>query len=109
MPKFCEDICIKKPDIFVWIIHSRDMRGVDLDALRRVCWSAEQNKWSARYPHSDRRYLTIADTFLELLRGARPFSICKEEVATVGHFPSMYNFWICEFPRTPTGEVQDRQ
>ena len=37
LPKIYEDTCVRKPDIFVWIICSRDLSKVADDDLKRIC------------------------------------------------------------------------
>jgi hypothetical protein len=106
MPQIYGDMCIKKkrkplPDIFVWIICSRDLSKVGPEARKRVCWSKEQCKWSETHSYSDWAYAKIADSFLEKLRVEKqtetPFSVISEAIATNGDFPSTYHFRICEF------------
>jgi hypothetical protein len=105
MPQVYEDICIKKPDIFVWFVCARDLSAVSSEAVKRICWSAEQCKWSSRNPYSDRSYLTVVDSFLERLQAVRAFSVIREEIATSGDFPSVYHLRICEFPpRASSGD-----
>jgi hypothetical protein len=102
MPLIYGDICVKKPDVFVWIICSRDLSNVNPADRKRICWSIEQCKWNARHPYSgsDRTYLKVADSFLHELHLVRPFSMLNEEISTTGDFPSTYHFRICEFSKS---------
>lgn len=100
MPQIYEDICIKKADIFIWVICSRDLSKVAPDARKRICWSAEQCKWGEMHPYSDRTYLRVADLLLERLQTVRPFSVLREEIVTNGDFPSAYHLRICAFSKT---------
>jgi hypothetical protein len=101
MLKIYEDMCVKRPDIFVWTICSRDLSKVAADDRKRICVSKEQCEWNERqHPYSDRDYLKVADGFLEKLKSqadSRQFSVLKEEIATNGNFPSTYHFRICDF------------
>jgi len=92
-----EDMCIKKADIFVWIIHARDLSKLAPDDLQRVCWSPEQCKYNAIHPYSDRECLRVADSFLDHMRLIRPFSVLKEDIEAKGDFPSTYHLRICDF------------
>src|SRR5262245_36510203 len=98
MPKIYEDICVKKPDIFVWIICSRDLSGVAPDDLKRICLGREQCKYNATHPYTrDGRLLTVVDSFLRKLQAIRPFSLLNLDITTNGDFPSTYHFRICDF------------
>src|SRR5262249_51450712 len=101
MAEIYEDIWIKKPDLFVWIICSRDLSNVKPEALQRICMSREQCKYNDNHPYnSDCEFLTVADSYLERLRAKRPFSVLKEAIKTNGDFPSTYHFIICEFSKS---------
>jgi hypothetical protein len=92
-----QDICEKRPALFVWIIHSRDLSKVSADVRGRINWSKEQCKWSEAHPYTDQSYLNIADQFLAKMQAARRFSVIKVQIETKGHFPSTYHFVICDF------------
>src|SRR5262249_44128796 len=93
-----EDVCVKMPHIFVWIICSRDLSKVKSDDLKRICYGRAQRKYNATRPYvSDGQLLTVADDFLDQLRGIRQFSLLKQDVQTDGDFPSTYHFRICDF------------
>ena len=47
MPKIYEDACVRKPDIFVWVICSRDLNKVAPDDLKRICRGRAQRKYNA--------------------------------------------------------------
>jgi hypothetical protein len=102
--KVYEDMYEKKPDIFVWVICSRDLSKVGKEVLKHICWSAEQCKWIGRYPNArmDQAYMSVADSFLAKLKtvGKRPFEVLKADLATKGEFPSAYHFRICDFTKT---------
>jgi hypothetical protein len=104
--KIYEDICEKKPNIFVWIICSRNLSKVNPDVRKRVCMSKDQWTWNNRgHSYPDSSYLPIADSFLERLKAeikndgysVRSFSILEAELATNGDIPSTYHFRICDF------------
>jgi hypothetical protein len=104
--KVYEDICEKTPDMFVWIICSRDLSEVDPDDRKRICMSNEQWKWNNRgHSYPDQTYLPIADSFLKRLQdeiisercAVKPFSILEAEFVTKGDFASTYHFRICDF------------
>ena len=100
-----EDICEKKPDIFVWIICSRNLSMVDPDLRKRICMSKEQLVWNNRgHSYPDSSYIPIADSFLRRLKAeiiaegytVRPFSVLEAEIKTNGDIPSTYHFRICD-------------
>jgi hypothetical protein len=96
--KVYEDVCVRKPDIFVWIICSRDLSKVSPDDLNRICRGHEQRKFNATRPYiSDGELLTKVDSFLGKLNAKRPFSLLKQDIQTIGDFPSTYHFRICDF------------
>jgi hypothetical protein len=98
MPKIFKDVCEKKPDIFVWIICSRDLSKVTDDALKSIRRGREQRKYSAKHPYnSDGEFLTTVDLSLDKLRAIRPFTLLKQDIETMGDFPSTYHFRICAF------------
>jgi hypothetical protein len=97
-----EDMFLKKvdgrlADIFVWIIHSRDLSKLSDDARGRINWSKVQCNWNKTHRYSDRYNLEIADRFLAKLKPVRRFSIAKSEIESNGDFPSTYHFRICDF------------
>jgi len=94
-----EDVCDKKPPIFIWIICARDLSKVVQDDLKRICIWREQRNYNKKHPYnSDRAFLIVVDRLLAELQAERPFSVLKEEIVTSGDFPSTYHFRICEFP-----------
>lgn len=98
MPKVFEDVCVRKPHIFVWIICSRDLSHVAPDDLNRICRGNAQCKYNATHPYvSDGEFLKVTDSFLSKLQVIRPFSLLKEDIQTKGDFPSTYHFRICDF------------
>lgn len=98
IPKIYGDVCIKKPDLFVWIICSRNLSRLSADDLKRLCVGRKQSKYNAKHPYSsDSERLAVADSLLGKLQVVRPFSLIKQKVETKGDFPSTYHFRICEF------------
>jgi hypothetical protein len=97
MPRIFEDTCVRKPDIFVWIICSRDLSKVAPDDLKRICRGTLQCKYNARYPHGPEGELAVVDEFLQKLKAMRAFALVKQDIRTNGDFPSTYHFRICDF------------
>ncbi len=101
MPRIWKDICTKTPDIFVWIICSRDLSQLGDDELNRIVNWKPLKKYREHHPYkTDREFLVAIDGFLGLLQRFRPFSILTAEVETSGSFPSSYHFRICDFARS---------
>ena len=98
MCRIYDDVCVKKPDLFVWIICSRDLSKVAPDDLKRICIGRAQRKYNTTRPYvSDGERLTVADSFLAKLHAVRPFMLLKQDIQTNGDFPSTYHFRICDF------------
>ncbi|HEY7327155.1 MAG TPA: hypothetical protein VH592_05935 [Gemmataceae bacterium] len=94
MARILADVCVKRPDIFIWVICSRDLSKVVSDDLKRICYWRPQRKW----PYvSNGELLTVADFFLAKLHAERPFILLKQDIPTNGDFPSTYHFRICDF------------
>jgi hypothetical protein len=101
MPRIWKDVCAKKPDLFVWIICSRDLTGLSANDLGRVVNWKPLKKYRQSHPYkTDREFLATVDGFLQVLRAVRPFSVSTAEIETNGFFPSTYHFRICEFARS---------
>jgi hypothetical protein len=101
IPRIYEDVCDKKPDIFVWIICSRDLDFGTLskNELERIVNWKPLKKHRLLHPYrTDREFLDTVDGFLKILRKFRRFSVLTAEIETKGYFSSIYHFRICEFP-----------
>jgi hypothetical protein len=96
-PKIYQDVCVKRPHIFVWIICSRDLSNVAPDDLKRICVAREQCKYNATHPFASDGKLPVADLLLRTLHSIRPFSLLTQDIQTKGDFPSTYHFRICDF------------
>ena len=106
MPRIYEDTCVKRPDVFVWIICSRDLSKVVPDDLKRICLWREQRRYNATHPYaSDGELLTMVDSFLGKLQAIRPFSLLKQDVQTNRDFPSTYHFRVCDFAAQPCNQL----
>jgi hypothetical protein len=101
IPRILKDFRTKDPpDVFVWIICSRDLGQLGGN-LQRIANSKPLKKYREHHPYkTDREFLVTIDGFLELLKEYRPFSVSTAEVETNGTFPSIYHFRICEFTRS---------
>ena len=98
MPRIWKDVCVKRPDIFIWIICSRDLSGMNVsDRKRIVNWKPLLNFRRIHAYKTDRNFLVTVDLLLQILQQVRPFSISTAEIETNGDFPSIYHFRICEF------------
>ena len=100
----CKDVFTKKPDIFVWIVCSRDISKLTADDLTRIPYSKPLKKYQRLHPYGTGRefLVTTIDGFLQRLRKVpkvKPFSISEAEIETEGFFPSTYHFRICDFRR----------
>jgi hypothetical protein len=97
-PKIYQDVCIKRPDIFVWIVVSRDLSRIKNDDLARIGLGSEQCQYNSMRPYcSNGDSLVVIDRFLGLLQKERMFSMHKLDIETIADFPSTYHFRICDF------------
>jgi hypothetical protein len=93
-----EDFCVKEPDLFVWVVCSRNLKGVAPGDLERINLSDEQRGYNARHPYAGPgEPLPEVDALLAELRALRPCALLEQDVATDGDFPSTYHFRICDF------------
>jgi hypothetical protein len=100
MYKIRKDVIDKQSDLFVWIICSRDLAGLDDNELERVVnWEPLKKYRRLHRYKTDREFLLTVDSLLQVLQRERPFHVEKAEVETNGYFPSTYHFRICEFSR----------
>jgi hypothetical protein len=108
LARLYEDVCVRKPkpDIFVWILCSRDLSNVAPDNLERICWWKNQVKYNEKRGYAVRsEQLVTANKVFRLLGGIRPFSLLQLDIPTEGIFPSTYHFGICEFASESVGAV----
>jgi hypothetical protein len=100
IPVIDKDVCVKRPDIFVWIICGRDVSKLSEEELAGVCFGKEQRKYNAQHPYgSDGEFLKTADEFLSKLQDCRKFSLETATITTRGIFPSTYHLRMLGFPR----------
>jgi hypothetical protein len=101
MPRIWKDVCAKNPDLFVWIICSRNLDGINDDDLKKfefVNWWKPLKTYRRTHAYgTDREFLATIDAFLEILRQFRRFTVSTAEIETTGYFPSTYHFRICDF------------
>lgn len=96
-----KDMVEKNPDIFVWIICSRDLSTLDEKSLAKVVWSRQQNDFNKSVAYDPAgNNLLVMNQFLEKLQPVRPFSIGMKSVQTARDFPSTYHFLVCEFGKS---------
>jgi hypothetical protein len=98
----CKDMFGKMPHFFVWVIHSRDLTGVQPTDVEHINWYEEQLAWNETHPYPDLTHLAIADEFLTFLTKmrVRTLSVLTAMTAVKADFPSIYNFRICDFTTT---------
>jgi hypothetical protein len=98
IPRIWKDVITKKPDLFVWIVCSRDLSKLSDDNLERIVnWKPLINFRDRHAYKIGREFLVPIDGFLEDLQKVRPFAVSTAEIETVGSFPSIYHFRICDF------------
>lgn len=97
-PGIYKDIMIKRPDIFVWILCTRDLNQLTSDEISRVCIGAQQLRYNRDNPYElSGEFIEVADDFLAKLQALRKFSLEKTTIITNGSFPSAYYLMTCDF------------
>lgn len=97
-PAIYNDVIVKRPEIFVWILCTRDLSKLTTDELSRVCIASHQQRYNRSRPYeSNQKFLEAFEGLLLKLRELRNFSLEKIRCATNNGFPSDYYFMVCEF------------
>ncbi len=97
-PAIYNDVIVKRPEIFVWILCTRDLSKLTNDELSRVCIATHQQWFNRSRPYeSNQRFLEVAEGFLAKLQELRGFSLEKVMLAANNGFPSVYYFMVCAF------------
>jgi hypothetical protein len=94
------DICKKKPkpDLFVWIICSRDLSNVDDTFVSYIPDGRLQKRRNAKHQFgTDLEFLRVANHFLKLLQSEQNFAVMSIPIETNREFRSVYHFFICDF------------
>jgi len=98
VPEIYTDMIVRGPDMFIWIICSRDIAQVAPGELDRVCMGTTQLQYNIGNPYDPSGpFLEVVDDFLENLQPLRRFWLEKTAIATNGWFPSTYHLRICDF------------
>jgi len=97
-PGIYNDVIVKRPEIFVWILCTRDLSKVTNDELSRVCIGTLQQNYNRVRPYeSNREFLKVTDSFLAKLQEIRNFSLEEITINVNSSFPSVYYLMLCEF------------
>lgn len=97
-PTIYKDVIEKRPEIFVWMLCTRDLSKLTNDELSRVCIATHQQWYNLSRPlESSQRFLEIAEGFLAKLQELRKFSLHNILLPVNYSFPSVYYFMVCEF------------
>jgi hypothetical protein len=94
-PPIISDILIKNPDIFVWIISSRDISNLNDNDLENICYGNDQKKFFKNKNGFD-MYKTIED-FLKELEKERSFKEKKATISLNGYLKTKYDFYFLNF------------
>jgi hypothetical protein len=97
-PAIYNDVIVKRPEIFVWILCTRDLSKLTDEELSRVCIAPHQQWYNRSRPYeSNQRFLEAFESLLLKLQELRNFSLEKIPCATNNGFPSVYYFMVCVF------------
>lgn len=91
----------KKPDVFILVILSRDLKGVtDNWGRSHVGWYEKQCKYNATHSYDDRALLDRAKDYVEKIAG-RKFEINRSylniSAEVKREFPATYHFHVFDF------------
>lgn len=97
-PSIYEDVLIKQPDFFVWIICSRDIKELTDNAGTSIAVFDEHQRYRRDVPYDPNgEYLSEALKVLNKMNATRPFEFRRSTVLTKGLFDSAYHLLLCEF------------
>ncbi len=97
-PAIYNDVIVKRPEIFIWILCTRDLSKLTNDELSRVCIASHQQWYNRSRPYeSNGGFVEAFEGLLSKLQELRNFSLEKIQCATNNGFPSVYYFMVCEF------------
>jgi hypothetical protein len=97
-PGIYNDVINKRPDIFVWIICSRDLSLIKREDLSKIVWSRQQLKYNKLFSYNaNGECPQFAIDLLYKLKSFREFTLSCVKVITSGTFPSTYYFLLCDF------------
>lgn len=99
-PGILRDVVDKQPDIFVWIISSRDLSALPENIIKnRVCVGTQQLRYIEKHRRRASDFLQVADDFLDRVKQLRRFAMKKFTLKTNRDFPNDYHVYICEFEK----------
>lgn len=97
-PTIYKDVIVKRPNIFVWIICSRDLSQVPTSELGQICAGARQVQFNKKISYEQNRSLFAeAERFLKMLCNSRKFVFERTTLTVNSLFPSMYHIIFCDF------------
>jgi hypothetical protein len=92
-----EDMIVKKPDIFILIILSRDLRRANM-SLEQICWSKNEINYNLKHGYNSNSSLALVDKFLDCVRQQKDFSSDYLKLDVENQlFPSSYHIHFCDF------------
>jgi hypothetical protein len=92
-----EDMLMKKPDIFLLIILSRDLQRASVP-LEQICWSENEINYNRKYNYNNQDSLALVDKFLNCVRQKRHFLSDYLNIDINNRlFPSTYHIYVCDF------------
>jgi|YelNatPaOPRAMG01_1025707.scaffolds.fasta_scaffold21171_5 hypothetical protein len=91
-----KDILFKRPDIFILIILSRDLRKSKVD-LEHVCLSEDELKYNKNRGFNNKLSFESLQKFLKCIRIKRNFIWDYARIDVSKIFPSSYHLYLCDF------------
>jgi len=92
-----EDLLVKRPDIFILIILSRDLRKSKV-SLEHVCWGRYELEYNRRYGGFNiESSFKLLEKFLDCIRIKRNFVCGYARIDISEVFPSSYHLYLCDF------------
>jgi hypothetical protein len=91
-----KDILVKRPDIFILIILSRDLRKSKV-SLEHVCLSKDELKYNEHGGFNNKLSFESLEKFLKCIRIKRNFMWDYARIDISKIFPSSYHLYFCDF------------
>lgn len=93
-----EDIFVKKPDIFILIIQSRDLTSVRTTSqLDRIVCSDQTLNYNKKFGINNKSNFQILQDFLHANMTLKPFKLNELKLKIVQIFPSTYHIYLLNF------------
>lgn len=92
-PVIIKDIFYNKPDVFIWIVVTRDLSNISDGEIAAYCYGKEQR----RYNKAPKEIEPVINKFLEEIYSEKTYTTETHTIQTKDKVNSKYDFYICNF------------